>query len=109
MWKHRTKTGRVVYDRKKKEFTCRDVQRIAQKVLAALAGGGFSVFERREGLYCLLPVFVDLILEIEVLWEANFMDESEFARYLDPLQKTKKGTKFGGGESGGGGVTRDDY
>lgn len=107
MWRQRTKTGRVVYERKKKEFTCGDVRRIAQKVLAARAGTGFSVFERREVLYCLLPVFVDLILEIEKLWEANFMDETEFSRYLDPLQKRKKGTKFGDGEFGGGGATRD--
>lgn len=38
-WRHRTNTGRVVYNRRKSYFRARDVRRIAKAAIANLASG----------------------------------------------------------------------
>lgn len=104
MWVHRTKVGRIVYERKPTPFKCRDVARILSaisrsednydhseqwdcyffvlhRVLTILTGSLFGIDERREKL-------VDRL-----------------QREIDSLKNEAESVEFGGGESGGGGAS----
>lgn len=97
-WKHRTKTGRVVYEREKHPFTWRDVLRIINQLEAP---------EKDEKEYQNFLWAVILILEMWAPESPNPAETSQNCLEVAISTATTAFPGFGGGGFGGGGSSGD--
>ena len=86
----KTQAGRVVYARRKHDFSWKDALRVSRAVCIAQVLDPLSWSPSKKATAEMLIERVELTLEFQSGYEDEF-------------------TGFGGGEFGGGGATRDDW
>lgn len=107
MFRHRTNTGRVVYDRKKKAFRCRDLQRIAIAIFQN--DTAYEVWDSRGCYRVLIGYLFWGLLRAAMINEERGYARGTIADLRDILYQYRTLDDFGEGSFGGAGATREGF
>ncbi|MBA7552676.1 hypothetical protein ES705_45246 [subsurface metagenome] len=112
IWAHKTKVGRVVYDRPKTMFTACDVARIVRSLDYPFIPGD----EKQSR--CMFEALTRILLELSVKEYSDFIEELFYMEQIEGLvdalnafgnrlERSIYDFEFAGGTFGGAGATRE--